>query len=98
MFSNMVACAMTVQGRTEETIRFVKHMNDFFTYCLINANKVFTKFQCNSINHTPDDRRLAWLKTEFLKYFQNWEKWAMSQTDVPAVNDCKKYFYIYMRF
>ena len=32
VFSNRVACAMTVQGKagTEETAKFVKHMNDFF--------------------------------------------------------------------
>ena len=42
VYSNRVACALTVQGKpgTEETAMFVKHMNDYF-YCL-NANRVFT--------------------------------------------------------
>ena len=80
VLSNRVACAMTVQGKagTEETAKFVQHMNDFFD-CL-NANKIYTKFEFKSVYCAPDDRRLVWLKSEFLKYFQDWEKWAMSQT------------------
>ena len=91
VFSNRVACALTVQGKpgTEETAKFVKHMNDFFD-CL-NANRVFTKFEFKSVYRAPDDRRLIWLKNEFLKYFQDWEKWAMSQMDV-LLKERKKYF------
>lgn len=91
VFSNRVACAMTVQGKagTEETAKFVKHMNDFFD-CL-NANKVYTKFQFRSVYRAPDDQRLVWLKSEFIKYFEDWKKWAMSQTDV-SEKERKKYF------
>lgn len=91
MFSNRVACALTVQEKpgTQETAKFVRNMNDFFD-CL-NANKVFTKFEFKSVYRSPDDRRLIWLKTEFLKYFQDWQKWAMSQTDV-SIKERKKYF------
>ena len=91
VFSNRVACALTVQGKpgTEETAMFVKHMNDFFD-CL-NANRVFTKFEFKSVYRSPNDRRLIWLKTEFLKYFQDWEKWAMNQKNVTP-SERKKYF------
>ena len=91
LFSNRVACAMMVQGKagTEETAKFVKHMDDFFD-CL-NANRIYTKFEFKSVYRAPDDSRLVWLKFEFLKYFQDWEKWAMSQTDVPK-KERKKYF------
>ena len=86
VFSNRVACALTVQGNTgtKETAKFVKHMNDFF-YCLI-ANKVQTKFESRSVYHAPDNHRLVWLKNVFLKSFQNWKKLAMSQTDVSERN------------
>ena len=69
VFSNRAACALTVQGKsgTEETAMFVKHMNDFFD-CL-NANNFFTKFEFKSVYRSPNDRRLIWLKTEFMKYF-----------------------------
>ena len=45
VFSNRVACAMTIQGRegTKETAKFVKNMNDFFN-CM-NPNRVYTKFE-----------------------------------------------------
>ena len=91
VFSNRVACAMAVQGKagTEETIKFVKNMNDFFD-CL-NANKVFTKFEFKSVYRCADDRRLVWLKTDFLKYFQDWEEWALGQTDVP-LSERMQYF------
>lgn len=91
VFSNRVACAMTIQGKegTEETAKFVKNMNDFFD-CM-NANRVYTKFEFKSVYRSSTDSRLVWLKTEFLKYFQDWEKWAMSQTDVPP-KERRKYF------
>ena len=91
VFSNRVACALTVQGNTgtKETAKFVKHMNDFFD-CL-NANKVHTKFEFRSVYRAPDDHSLVWLKNVFLKYFQAWKKWAMSQTDV-SEKERKKYF------
>ena len=91
VFSNRVACALTVQGKqgTEETAMLVKHMNDFFD-CM-NANRVFTKFEFKSVHRSPDDRWLISLKTEFLKYFQDWEKWVMNQNDVTP-NERKKYF------
>ena len=91
VFSNRVACAMTIQGKagTEETIKFVKHMNDFFDCC--NANNICTKFEFKSVYRSAGDRRLAWLKNDFLKYFQDWENWAFSQTDVPKA-ERKAYF------
>ena len=80
-----------MQGKpgTEETAMFVKHMNDFFD-CL-NANRVFTTFEFKSVYRSPNDRRLIWLKTEFLKYFQDWEKWAMNKKNVTP-NEREKYF------
>ena len=70
VFSNRVACALTVQGntKTKETAKFVKHMNDFFD-CL-NANKVHTKFEFRSVYRAPDDHRLVWLKMCFLSIFR----------------------------
>lgn len=91
VFSNRVATAITIQGKagTEETAKFVQTMNDFFD-CL-NANRVFTKFEFKSVYRSPLDGRLTWLEGEFLKYFQDWQEWAMNQTDVP-LQERKQYF------
>ena len=58
VFSNRVACAMTIQGRkgTKETAKFVKNMNDFFEY--MNANRVYTKFEFISLYPSSNDGRL----------------------------------------
>lgn len=44
VFSNRVAHTITEQGKpgTEETVKFVKHMNNF--YNCMNANRVNTRF------------------------------------------------------
>ena len=91
VFSNRVALALSVQGKagTEETEKFVKNMNDFFD-CL-NANRIYTQFEFKSVYRSPSDRRLEWLQNDFLKYFQDWKEWAMSQVDVPLV-ERKQYF------
>ena len=91
VFSNRVALALSVQGKagTEETGKFVKNMNDFFD-CL-NANRIYTQFEFKSVYRTPLDNRLQWLQNDFLKYFQDWKDWAMSQVDVPLSED-KQYF------
>lgn len=83
VFSNRVACAITLQDKagTEETAKFVQHMNDFFD--CFNANRVATQFEFKSVYRSPVDRRLLWLENHFLKYFKDWYEWAMAQTDVP---------------
>lgn len=40
---------------------------------------------------TPLDRRLHWLQSDFLNYFQDWKDWAMSQVDV-TLSERKQYF------
>ena len=49
VFSNRVAHAITEQGKpgTQETVKFVKHMNDFFD-CL-NSNRINKQFECKSV-------------------------------------------------
>ena len=91
VFSNRVAHAITEQGKpgTEETVKFVKHMNDFFD-CL-NANRINTRFEFKSVYRTQSDERLHWLENDFLKYFQDWKDWAMGQEDVPLA-ERKQYF------
>lgn len=91
VFSNRVAHAITEQGKsgTEETVKFVKHMNDFFD-CL-NANRINTRFEFKSVYCTKLDGRLHWLENDFLKYFQDWKDWAMGQEDVPLA-ERKQYF------
>lgn len=91
VFSNRVAHAITEQGKpgTEETVKFVQNMNDFFD-CL-NANRIYTQYEFKSVYRTPTDRRLHWLENDFLKYFQDWKDWAMGQEDVPLL-ERKQYF------
>lgn len=91
VFSNRVAYAITAQNKagTQETAKFVQHMNDFFD-CM-NANRVYTQFEFKSVYHVPNDRRLEWLEKEFLQYFMDWRVWAMSQTDV-TLKERKMYF------
>ena len=91
VFSNRAAHAITEQGKpgTEETVKFVQNMNDFFD-CL-NANRMYTQYEFKSVYHTPTDRRLHWLENDFLKYFQDWKDWAMGQEDVPLL-ERKQYF------
>ena len=49
VFSSRVAHAITEQGKPgiQETVKFVKHMNDFFD-CL-NSNRINTQFECKSV-------------------------------------------------
>ena len=91
VFSSRVALPLSVQGKagTEETRKFVKSMNDFFD-CL-NVNRIYTQFEFKSVYHTPLDNRFHWLQNDFLKYFQDWKAWAMSQVDVP-LSECKQDF------
>ena len=91
VFSNRVAYAITVQDTpgTQETAKFVQHMNDFFD--CVNANDVHTQFEYKSVYRSSNDRRLEWLEKEFLKYFIDWKAWAMSQIHVP-LKERKKYF------
>ena len=91
VFSNRVAYAITQQDKpeTQETAKFVQHMNDFFD-CL-NANRVCTRFEFKSVYRMSNDRRLDWLENTFLKYFTDWKAWAMGQVHVP-IKERKKYF------
>ena len=65
VFSNRVAHAITEQGKpgTQETVKFVKHMNDFFD-CL-NANRINTQFEFKNVYCTQLDGRLHWLEDDF---------------------------------
>ena len=65
--------------------------NDCFD-CL-NANRFHTQYRINSVYCTPLDWRLHWLQSNFLKYFQDWKDWAMSQEDVP-LSERKQYFLV----
>jgi len=49
VFSNRVPHAITEQGKPgiQETVKFVKHMIDFFD-CL-NSNRINTQFECKSV-------------------------------------------------
>ena len=60
VFSNRVAHAITEQGKpgTQETVKFVKHMNDFFD-CL-NANRINTQFEFKSVYRTQLDGYIGW--------------------------------------
>ena len=71
VFSKRVAHAITEQGKpgTEETVKFVKHMNDFFD-CL-KGNRINTRFEFKSVYRTQLDGRLQCLENDFLKYFQD---------------------------
>lgn len=74
VFSNRVAHAITEQGEpgTQETVKFVKHMNDFFD-CL-NANRINTRFEFKNVYCTQLDGRLHWLENDFFKIFSGLER------------------------
>lgn len=91
VFNNRVVHALTEQGKpgTEEKVKFVKNRNDFFD-CL-NANRIYMQCEIKSMYCTPLHWRLHQLQNDFLKYFQDWKDWAMSQEDVP-LSERKQYF------
>ena len=68
VFNNRVVHALTEQGKpgTEEKVKFVKNMNDFFD-CL-NANRIYMPCEIKSMYCTPLHWRLHQLQNDFLKY------------------------------